>query len=539
MKLLSIESRRTYAEAAKEIRKELAKFTTVSVIQIVINKLHEDQPWGVHAIPLPWLLCQVLEIAFEITPKKHAKKATHSGINLIVQKLFDLQDIAYKSNHQNVLIDFRKIIVQQSRFHGQLSRHTIFMDRFYSILFMQDGKQRFNMAFQQETGLSLEAFAFLSSYLMAKTIDGDKKFISFEEIVSDIYCVVELEDIAQFIRLIGGTIEELQQIVKEVRKPGRALHASEYFEEPVLVSKPIIIFGDGISTFHRSLLALGISEFVMRLLKKKMPEFKDKFTKLFERYVEELFVDNGINYIHEREIQSWYKTANEAPATDFLLQNGDDCLFIDVKGVEPKQTVLTSSNGNLIKERLKDAHIKAIRQISECAQKLEELSVVKQNVENRFGLIITHQEYFILDATTLLSYLGEAGTPIGENLNGCIKADHVLFCTVSDWEKCLAVCIETNLSVIEFIKFCVKRQRVKELRRFTFEMHVDDFARENGIEKRMYNNWTSEYKRRIESALKNVEAGAKVFWKNSAEIAFNKGRFRMVCDELKRLCLAS
>lgn len=536
MKLLTVESRQTYAEAAQSIRDELRKYTTFSIFEIVLKTLHEPKRRGMYKWWLPWLLCQILEIAFELSPSKYAKAATQSAINRIVQKLFDLQDLAFKSDHKDQLINFRKIIVHQSRFDQPLERHAIFMDRFYSILFMQDGQQSFNKTFQNETGLSLEKFALLSSYVLNKVIDNDTVFVAYGDFVSELCAGFDVADVAKFIRLLGGTIGELQQLVKDVRKQGRELHASEYFEEPVLISKPIIIFEDGISTPHPNILAIGISEFVMRLLKEKMPGFKDKFTKLFERYVEELFADNGIEYIHERNIQSWYKAPNEAPASDFLIRSNNDTLFIDVKGVEPKQTVLTSSNGRLIKERLKDAHVKAIAQISECARKLEELSVISNDVENRFGLIITHQEYYILDASTFLSYIGDSGETISKKLSGCINPENLLFCTVSDWEKCLAVCVDANLSIIDFMKFCVTRQKSVQTRRFTFEMHVDDFAQTHGIGNRLYNNWTSEYKVRKEAALSNVIKHTKTLWKRNANVAVPKGAFWAVCNELKHLC---
>lgn len=535
MKLLTIQNRQTYAEAAHKIRAELAKFATSSVIELVIRMLHEKPEWGTRHIPMPWLLCQILEIAFEITPGKYAKPATLSGINRIAQKLFDLQDIAFKSNHRDLMIDFRRIIVSQFRFSGSLARHAVFMDRFYSILFMQDGKKSFNRAFQKETGLSLETFALLSSYLMAKTIDEQKVFVYFEEIVSDLFGGVELKDIARFLRLIGGTIEELQLLVKEVRNQGRVFHASETFEEPVLISKPVILFSDGIATAHPCVLAIGLSEFVMRLLKEKMPDFKNKFTKLFERYVKEVFDDNGINYTHEREIQSWYKTPNEVAATDFLLRNGGESLFVDVKGVEPKQVVLTSSDGRLIKDRLKDAHIKAISQISECAKKLAELSVISGDVEQRYGLIITHMDYFILDASTLLSYVGDSGTKTSEMLDSCMKANHILFCTIDDWEKCLAVCVDAGLSVLEFMKFCVSRQKIGTSRRFTFDMHVDDFATEKGIRRRLDNNWSSAYKSQMEAELRKVTSTSKVLWRNK-ESFIQQGGLTYICNELKRMC---
>ena len=535
MKLLTIRSRQTYAEAAQNIRAELAKFTTISVIKLVIRKLHEKPRWGTQQIPLPWLLCQILEIAFEITPGKYAKPATTSGINRILQKLFDLQDIAFKSNHRDLMIDFRRVIVSQFRFSGSLTRHAVFMDRFYSILFMQNGKQSFNQAFQKETGLSLETFALLSSYLMAKTIDEEKIFLFYEEMVTDLLGEVEIQDIAGFLRLIGGTVEELQLLVKEVRNQGRAFHASEYFEEPVMISKPVILFSDGLATAHPCVLAIGLSEFVMRLLKEKMPGFKDKFTKLFEQYVKEILDDNGINYTHEKEIQSWYKTPNEAPATDFLLRNGSESLFIDVKGVEPKQAVLTSSDGRLIKDRLKDAHFKAISQISECAKKLEELSIIHGDVEQRYGLIITHQEYYIFDANTLLSYVGDSGTKTIEKLGSCMKGNHILFCTIDDWEKCLAVCVDAGLSVLEFMKFCVSRQQIGASRRFTFEMHVDDFAKENGIRRRLDSNWSSAHRTQMQEKLRNATSSSKMLWKTIKD-SIKPGVLTHHCNELKRMC---
>ncbi|TNZ33706.1 hypothetical protein CGK50_23915, partial [Vibrio parahaemolyticus] len=64
--------------------------------------------------------------------------------------------------------------------------------------------------------------------------------------------------------------EQLQQLMKirrgETRGDG-GVRVEEYFSEPLLLEKPILILPEGISTAHPYVASIGLSEFVLRTLK--------------------------------------------------------------------------------------------------------------------------------------------------------------------------------------------------------------------------------------------------------------------------------
>lgn len=116
----------------------------------------------------------------------------------------------------------------------------------------------------------------------------------------------------------------------------------EYFSEPLLLEKPILILPEGISTAHPYVASIGLSEFVLRTLKTADSRgFRDKFTKEFEEYLAYVFDAYGFETTREEQLKAVYRDNKiQGKVVDFLHQRNGTSIFIDAKGVEPNQKYL-------------------------------------------------------------------------------------------------------------------------------------------------------------------------------------------------------
>ena len=509
-----------YAYAATRIVRELSRYNTNSVLTLLLRQLHLSQPRKSKTIPMPWLLCRAMEIALEIQPAAGAPDIPVNKLDKVLTRLWDLQDIAFKCGHENLIFMIRRIIVYQNRFNAPKIEQLHFMERFYSILLMQQGKSTLSNDFEIATGLSFDKFIALSTWTMLQLLGEKLIFVKYEKILIEFAPSISPAEIALFLSLVGGTLAMHKTIVRTARPANRTLHASEYFEEPIQTSRPLILFNDGFSASHPTVMAIGLAEFVMRTLKSVSASFKDRFTKLFEKYIELLLKDAKVSYSSEADIQKLYRAPNEAPVVDFYIDDAQGCIFIDAKGVEPKQPVLTTGSGKIIKDKLKDAHLKGTTQILECASKLNELGRIGHHIERRFGVVITHQDFYIFDAETLIKFVDNDTTnPALSVGTPQVMLQNILYCSVSDWEYTISVCKQAKMSLVSFVQYCVKRQKERSTQRFTYRMHIEDFAKEHALNFDCGGSILSWYRSNVDSYIQNLLIRNQQYWRDGKHLS--------------------
>lgn len=471
-----------YHKKAAKIRRQICLYTTSSVIKHLIRFLHKPPRPIADGVSMPWLICLAFEWAIELTPEHYAREATETCVREILQMLWELQNSAVDNDSPNFMLEVRKILISQTRFQQERNKQFIFLCRFSAILSLQNGNKWLSAEFEKQTSLSLDKFLVLSTWLFEQLSMRNNHFVIYEDIITELYPAFTVDDIAKFLKMVGGTLSELKAKILEVRPSSREIRQSEYFEEPALISRPAILFNDGVSTSHLHVLAIGLSEFVMRTLKFADPaRFKKTFTKLYETYIENLLKEYRINFSTEQDINNIYAEAGvTSKVVDFLINDGSSSLFIDAKAVEPKRDALTSGYGRFIREKIKDSHIKGVTQIAECSETLNKIEKVIAPVERRYGLIVTHQEFFISDTDTLISYDVDTSVELQAIINGRFLGSNIHFCTVADLELALNVCQATGATLLDIVRYCSVRQTNRATRRFMFEQHVIDFNRENG-----------------------------------------------------------
>lgn len=472
-----------YQTEAAAIRKKLSSYTTPSVVEHLLTNLHQPQ-WPISQdIQVPWIYCLTLEWVLEIKARPNAIEASARCVNKIINRVWNLQNSALKLNgSDDPIIEIRRMLIPQTRFQQDHKDRLIFLYRFIAIIELQSGKKTLCDQFEKQAGVSLAEFLLFATWLWVKLPFSNQYFVSYETVINELCPVLTPFKVIHLLKLIGGTISELQDIIQHVRPSERVLNPSEYFDEPALVVKPVFLLEKGISTPQAHVLSIGVSEFVMRTLKAAEPgRFKDTFTKLYEKYTSELLSLHNLQAVHESTILTWYKEAGiSGKVADFLIQNDESSILIDAKGVEPKTSMLTSGSSAYIKDKLKDSLIKGVTQIAECAEKLSLLKKIDVDLENRFGLVVTHQEHFISDAEKLIELCAGSSVSLRDLIEGKLLSKNIMFCTIADLEKILSICDATKTALSDVLKFCADRQSDLKTRRFTFEHHIQEYHQHHG-----------------------------------------------------------
>ena len=475
----------TFSDKAKLIRLRMQNYTTSSVVNECLNALHDKRPVEHEGLRRPWVYCLILEWALELKPILNAKDASAENVRSLAQSLWDIQSDAVRlTSGQGYQAPLRKMLIPQIRFQTPYIERLFFLSRFAAMLLKQGSSQAPQNDFESIIGVDLDKFFVFALWLQINFTQTNAIFINYETILIQLYPYFTLNELIKLLKAVGGTLPELVFLTKQSKILNRVVHPSEYFDEPFLINKPVIVLPNGISTAHQHVLDIGISEFVLRTLKKADPQrFRDKFTATFEDYIHEVLKENNVQHLRECDIEKIYRQNGvQGKVVDFYIDEPNASLFIDAKGVEPKPQALTSDSGRFIRDKLKDYHFKGLEQISRCIEKLQESNFSGVSpIDKRYGLIITHQDFYIGDAADLYSYLEPLHQQtLVQTLNGSIHLKNIFFCTITDFEGIVKICIEENTTLCNFLEFCRIQQQTPQSRVFIMKQHVQNFGNQTG-----------------------------------------------------------
>ncbi|CAM3260879.1 hypothetical protein [Vibrio diazotrophicus] len=481
----------SFSKDAHKIRNSITRYTKESVVQHLLTRLHTVYPDEPKALGRPWIVCLMLEWTLELEPIHGAIPANEKDVWNILNKIWELQGKATKfADEDNVWLSLRAFLLTQLRFQTNQIVHNYFLVRLFSIMCNEGASRSFRDSFQAQTDIDLEDFFVLSVFFFSIFYSSKKPVIKYEEFLPKLSPAYPVAVIKQYLSLVGANFEQLQQLMKRRRGETRGdgdVRAEEYFSEPLLLEKPILILPEGISTAHPYIASIGLSEFVLRTLKTADSNgFRDKFTKEFEDYLAYVFDAYNFETTREEQLKEVYRDNKiQGKVVDFLHQRNGTSIFIDAKGVEPNQKILVTDQSNIIKDKLRDTHLKGIKQAGECADKLSGVGFEDlADYDNRYALIVTHQDFYLGNGVKLASYLGdEYRQRIDEAVAGKIPLKNVHFCCVADLEGILALCNETETEINEFLDFCSIEEETPETAKFEMRQHIQAYAKKLASEK--------------------------------------------------------
>ncbi|WP_345874488.1 GapS1 family protein [Shewanella algae] len=474
----------SFSRDTQKIRNLIKRYTKASVVQHLLTRLHTVYRGEFSVLGRPWTVCLMLEWTLELEPNQSAVPATEKDVWKILNKILALQGKATNfADEDNIWLSLRAFLLTQLRFQTNQIVHNYFLVRLFTIMCHESASRSFRDSFKAQTEIELEDFFVLSVFFFSIFYISKKPVIKYEEFLPKLSPGYPVTLIKQYLSLVGANFQQLQQLMKcrkfEIRGDGD-VRAEEYFSEPLLLEKPILILAEGISTVHPYVASIGLSEFVLRTLKTADSEgFRDKFTKEFEDYLAYVFNVYGFEITREEQLKVIYKDNKiQGKVIDFLHQRNGTSVFIDAKGVEPNQKVLVTDQSHIIKDKLRDTHLKGIKQAGECAAKLSDVGFDKlAEFNDRYALIVTHQDFYLGNGVKLASYLGqEYRQRIDEAVAGRIPLKNIHFCCVADLEGILALCNETETEISDFLDFCAAEEEVPETAKFEMRQHIQVYA---------------------------------------------------------------
>lgn len=476
-----------------QIRNGILRYSKKSVVENLLQRLHSQDSTKPAAYMRHWVVCLMLEWTLEFDNNNSTRKASHKDIQKLLDKLWMAEtDAMDLRNSKNTWLTIRISLLQQLRFQTNQSENIYFLVRLYTIMCDKDSSSYFKNEFKKHTGLELDEFFVFAFFLDFIFKDNEKPYYSYSKLVPVLLPGFSFDFVRKALLLIGSDLYSLQSILLDMRLKSKIEFTSreEYFAEPKLLVKPIIFLREGICTPHSHIALIGISEFVLRTLKRAAPEkFRNKFAIAFEHYIGSLFKEFDYPVQTETELSTIYKKHNiQGKIVDFLHTSQGASLFFDAKGVEPKQELLLTDNETIIKDKLRDTILKGIRQAAECIENLVNVSEVQiAPYARRYAIVITHQDFYFGNGAKLAEYIGsEYRARIDDVVKGNLPLDNVHFCGVADLEGILSACKAAGTGLDDFFDFCTIEESDPHTAKFMIKQHLEEYRKKHRLKLMLY-----------------------------------------------------
>ncbi len=169
---------------AKKVRKKLANYNTISVIQLLLKYLHDKSNVSIEAERRPWIACLALDWAFEMNPKANTPDATSQNVYQILQDIWDMQaDAAGLGSGKDYKLPLRKMLIPQLRFQINPQQHIIFLFRFSSMLYQEGASSSPRDDFKNITTVDLERFLIFSTWVQINFTQLNSSYISYGDFI--------------------------------------------------------------------------------------------------------------------------------------------------------------------------------------------------------------------------------------------------------------------------------------------------------------------------------------------------------------------
>lgn len=473
-----------YESKIRSIRSKIKSYTTESFMNHLLRRLHKKNKDGKSNVyeSWPWVTCLALDWALELQQYDYAKEATEEEVDEILNKMWTLQcGLIDLEQSEKIEFHIRPFFLNQLKFQKNQIIHLYFMVRLYEIIYDKNQQSSYYSIFFKETGVNLEDFFVFCFMVFVIFENQNNSYCNYSVLIVNLYPYFSVEEILKMIDLVGATPNKIREMMIEWRSKN-SLHKSEFFSEPFTIKKPILLLQDKFTTPHSYIATIGVSELIMRIFKEKNSKFKDKFTKAYEEYIFDIFVNFNDSIIRESELIGFYNSIScEGKVADFLLKEDSKNIYVDAKGTEPHELTLITTNPKIIKDRLKSAHLKAIVQTCECASILSENNYEgSAELENRYSLVVTHQDYYLSDGKTLKEYLGKEFDKVLKFSEGKILLENIHFISVEDFEGVLRLCKDVNKPLYDFLDYCREKNSSIKTKVFHMRQHLESYSKLNG-----------------------------------------------------------
>ena len=465
-------------EAFKSVRDRLRRYRPLEVIQQCVTILNSPKATNeifISRYP-PWSILLLIKwtLIYGNFDSARFRQLTGERFEKLVDSLHEYGKGAvrlYPDKCSRFLFfhrcAFQQFWFQRRREYPRLARqHEMFANSHESL----------QQVFQSQTGVTIGDFLELGLILLAPMYNK-KSFVvrrrNFRR-VEDAYAQGTVE---AFLGSLSLDISQARRYLVDQQAGGAPSRFYEYYEEPALGRYPLLRYRDGFVPYSPYLLYHSLQTFVYDVLKAGTPDlFMGKFGPLFQTYVQRAIEYAQWNFLTEDQLKKRLDCSDKI--VDFLIHDERTHVFVEAKGVEMADLGKVSHSPDVVKDKIKDSLIKAIKQAYATARQAKNVchrDDAQTAPEDNYLIVVTFKDFYIGNGCDLHDFVAEDVIKriIEDYGKEWIPIENIYFLSIDEFEILAEAFRGWQQGLVECLKKAVEADKDPMTKKFVFQQHLE------------------------------------------------------------------
>ena len=395
-KIGSHSSDQSYADMIKTIRNKMRKYQHESVIDSLLkyvnspisseNNIEELQK-------LPWVVEKLIlwHLSDEVILYRSNKRIDENGVRLLVSLAWNSIDKLYAKNipSNSIKLFMRAALLPQIPYQSGLDTHAFLLQLY--LVSKIDIKSKLRRFLDGCAGMPIPQYFQLSMLCYTHT-RTEKPWFNYLYI-QGLMPTFSIEELNIFFNSISYDRAVLNKIYQ-----GREVKFDEWFQPVILYKTPCIRYADAIIPFGRPTLRRYFENLIGDWLEKENGECLKQYNDIVADYVNFALKRSKTLFLNEDEIKKL--TNSRKQVCDFLVEENESYLLIEVKNKSLTQKIPASLRSQPIISRLKSTIMKAKTQLDCTRDECRKLSRFKDKICYR--VIVTKNDLWLGDIASII-----------------------------------------------------------------------------------------------------------------------------------------
>jgi hypothetical protein len=471
----------TFQQQALEIRGEIRRFSTDSLVnqffaylQKTPHLLKDGQ------VSAPWVVLLAIDWALELSDNALQRDASCEDAHNILNRIWQIQHLTSTGGPDALLVQLRALLAPQITFQRSPQSMGFFFLRMKRIIDASpDHRDELKQVFLNLHKIDFDIFYAISFTILVMCIRQNLRAIMYSDILNFLTPHHSINDIALVLKILSSTLDQLKSRARDERT-SKLPSERDYFKESIFLQTPFLRLDDCLLIIHPVVVLVGTSESVLRSLIRQNDASRRLFTKCFEEYVALVHQEFDVPMIRENELRDMYNRAGKGdqPVVDFLLADQSASILIDAKGIDPTNPHLSATSRYALTRRIRGQHLKAIEQIIDTIGVLSEIQPQQLNsIENRYGLVITHQDFFLGTSDRILTFIHSVERErIQKKAENLILFRNIHFMSIEQYEHLQMIVSQHHVSLKDFFEFVSESESRRETTKMIMDQYLAAFS---------------------------------------------------------------
>lgn len=381
-----------YAASIKPIRNQMRKFDYQSLLNVMLVYLNEPVSDTKQEMQrLPWVVERLLIWLFADDTSQYKAKIAHESD---LRKLIDLAwrnfDKVYSKDKKiQPRLFLRQAILPQAPYQMGLDSHAYLLQ--LHLLSKLQNNSNLRIFLNQKAGMPIDEYFEMGLLYWTHSINERPWFNS--TFVKNLSTAFPIEKQAIFLKSISQPLAAFQTQLRS-----RTIKTDEWFQPTFFYKTPCIwqeaaavpLGRPTLQRYFNSLIGDWIAE-------SKMPDIRQHYDSLIERYVGDSLTRGNLAFIPEVNLKALLP---QSKLVDFLVPDGDSIILIEVKNKALSIAVPASQEPLEIASKLRQTILKAKRQLDAAELALRQDSKYANKLF--FRIVVTNNDLWINNAELLI-----------------------------------------------------------------------------------------------------------------------------------------